>query len=172
MLDPNKSYPEAVYAILTKSDRDYLTTLREQKDQTPQRGGGGGKNIWTPITYKHNKNTKSGTRKGVDKDGKSTGQTEFYCSECGFWTKAHGDSHPTRKHDPNFRTKFQAKLNKKNDNTDTGTNSDSAGVSTLATSHQTPTTKQVTFLNQDNMSQETNFNSPGLFGFMHILDKE
>jgi hypothetical protein len=175
ILDANKTYSDAIYAILTQEDKDYLTALREQKEKTPQRGGGGGRNfkLKSEITYKYAPNTSTGTREGKDKEGKPTGQTEFYCSKCGFWTKQHGDAHPTRKHDPEFRAKLQAKLNKqKKESTDNNDTSESAGVSTFATNKQVPTDKKVTFLNQDTTpTQETNFNST-LFGFRSLINDE
>jgi hypothetical protein len=175
MLDGNKSYPDAIYATLTQEDKDYLTALCEQKQKTPQQGGGGGTNHRSKleITFKYAPNNATGTREGKDKEGKPTGQTEFYCSECGFWTKQHGDAHPTRKHDPEFRAKLQAKLNKqKKESTDNNDTSESAGVSTFATNKQVPTDKKVTFLNQDTTTpQETNFNST-LFGFRSLINDE
>jgi hypothetical protein len=184
MLDGSKSYPDHIYSSLTQTDKEYLNALRKQ-NKTPQRGGGGNnfKRVYPDIVNKFAPNNDKGQREGKDKDGNPTGKTEFYCSTCKFWTATHGDTHPTRKHDPEYKAKLRAQLNKDNrdsstSSTTSSTNSESsstsAGASTYATSG-----KQVRFLNEDAVEESTTtpityYNSAAPFGFglLDLIDED
>jgi len=127
VLDGTASCTDAVWKDMTQMDWDIISALRTAAGSSRSGGGGGGGNgggprkqgKYPPITNRFAPNTATGTREAKDsagnvlKDKQGATVLEYYCSDCkgesegskGAWTRTHGASHPTNKHDFNFRNR-------------------------------------------------------------------